>query len=99
MPCLLLNQISFRFPLSRLAGHLASEADLVGGSKIRAKDEPASYESGSLLAGEWFTSIESLEEMALAQPGMSMGNAPLDPLGNSVLQSRKDAEGRHDLMA
>lgn len=52
------NQTAFRFLLSRLAGHLASEADLAGGSGTRFKDEPAVYESGSLLAGEWFTSIE-----------------------------------------
>jgi hypothetical protein len=62
------NPTAFRFLLSRLAGHLASEADLVGGSRTRVKDEPAGYESGSLLSGDWFTSIEPREEMGLTQP-------------------------------
>ena len=58
------NQTAFRFLLSRLAGHLASEADLVteNASRTRLRDEPAVYESGSLLAGDWFTSIENHEE-------------------------------------
>ena len=56
------NQTAFRFLLSRLAGHIASEADLVGGSGTRVKDEPAIFESGSLLAGEYFASIETPEE-------------------------------------
>ncbi|MFZ4681024.1 MAG: PaeR7I family type II restriction endonuclease [Terrimicrobiaceae bacterium] len=55
------NQTAFRFLLSRLAGHLASEADLEG-SGNRLNDAPDLYESGSLLAGEWFTSIESSED-------------------------------------
>jgi len=55
------NQTAFRFLLSRLAGHLASEADLVGASRTRIKDEPAICESSSLLAGDWFTSIETTE--------------------------------------
>jgi len=55
------NQTAFRFLLSRLAGHLASDAELVGGSRSRIKDEPGTYESGSLLAGEWFASIETSE--------------------------------------
>ncbi len=58
------NQTSFRFLLSRLAGHIASEADLVGGSRIRIKEEPTMFESGSLLAGDWFTPIETTEEAA-----------------------------------
>jgi len=62
------NPTAFRFLLSRLAGHLASESDLSGGSARRVKDEPAVYESGSLLAGDWFTSIEPIEEMEPAQP-------------------------------
>ena len=53
------NQTAFRFLLSRLAGHLASEVDLVGGSGTRLNDEPAVSESGSLLAGDLFTSIET----------------------------------------
>ncbi len=61
------NQTSFRFLLSRLAGHLASEADLVGTPRARVRDEPAICETGSLLAGEWFTSIESPEEIGLIQ--------------------------------
>lgn len=55
------NQTAFRFLLSRLAGHLASEADLAG-TRTRLKDDAGVYESGSLLAGEWFTSIEDVEE-------------------------------------
>jgi type II restriction enzyme len=62
------NPTAFRFLLSRLAGHLASEADLVGGPETRFKDEPAIYESGSLLAGECFSSIEPLEKTGLTQP-------------------------------
>lgn len=62
------NPTAFRFLLSRLAGHLASEADLVGGPETRFKDEPAVYESGSLLAGECFSSIEPLEKIGLTQP-------------------------------
>jgi len=62
------NPTAFRFLLSRLAGHLASEADLVGGPETRFKDEPAVYESGSLLAGECFSSIEPLEKTGLTQP-------------------------------
>ena len=58
------NQTAFRFLLSRLAGHLASESDLVDGSRARIKDEQATYESGSLLAGEWFTSIENPEALS-----------------------------------
>ena len=57
------NQTTFRFLLSRLAGHLASETDLLGGSGTRIKDDPTMFESGSLLAGNWFTSIESAEEV------------------------------------
>lgn len=53
------NQTAFRFLLSRLAGHLASETDFGGASRKRVKDEPAICDSGSLLAGDWFTSIES----------------------------------------
>ena len=56
------NQTTFRFLLSRLAGHLASEADLVGGSNARIKDEPTTYESGSLIAGDCFSSIETLDD-------------------------------------
>jgi hypothetical protein len=53
------NQTAFRFLLSRLAGHLASESDLAGGSAARIKDGSATYGIDSLLAGDWFTSIES----------------------------------------
>lgn len=59
---------AFRFLLSRLAGHLASEADLVGTSGTKVKDEPAAYESGSLLAGELFSSIEADDQLEPAQP-------------------------------
>jgi hypothetical protein len=55
------SQTAFRFLLSRLAGHLASEADLAG-SRTRLKDDSGVYQSGSLLAGEWFASIENSEE-------------------------------------
>ena len=44
-------------------GHPAGGiGDFVGGSRARVRDEPAAYENGSLLAGEWFASIEALEE-------------------------------------
>jgi len=56
------NQTAFRFLLSRLAGHLASEADLSGREGAGFKDQPAVYESGSILAGEWFTPVESSDE-------------------------------------
>lgn len=56
------NQTAFRFLLSRLAGHLASETDLAGKEGARFQDEPAFCESGSLLAGDWFASIENTEE-------------------------------------
>ncbi len=62
------NQTAFRFLLSRLAGHLASEADLVRGSRTRVKDAPTAYNCGSLIAGDWFTSIEPLEELELTPP-------------------------------
>jgi hypothetical protein len=64
--CRLSNQTAFRFLLSRLAGYLASEADLVEGSSARINDEPAIYENCSLLAGDWFTSIETPEGMPSA---------------------------------
>jgi len=57
------SQTAFRMQLSRLAGHLASEADLAGGSRTIIKDDSTAYESGSLLAGEFFTSIEGPEEI------------------------------------
>ncbi len=57
------DQTGFQFLLSRLAGHLASEAGLVRGSRARLNDEPAIFENGSLLAGDWFASIETSEEM------------------------------------
>ncbi|MFZ4774885.1 MAG: PaeR7I family type II restriction endonuclease [Terrimicrobiaceae bacterium] len=57
------NQTSFRLLLSRLAGHLASEADAAGDSRTRNKEKSATYESSSLLAGEWFTSIETPEDL------------------------------------
>lgn len=57
---LLSNHTAFRFLLSRFAGHLASEADLAGGSGSRIKEGAAVYEGDSLLAGEWFGSIEAL---------------------------------------
>ena len=49
---------SVRFLLSRLAGHLSSEADLLGEDASQIKEQPTPYESGSLLSGEWFISIE-----------------------------------------
>jgi len=58
------GQTSFRILLSRLAGHLASESDLVGSYRTRIKDDPTLFENGSLLAGDWFTSIETAEEAA-----------------------------------
>jgi hypothetical protein len=62
------NQTSFRFLLSRLEGHLASEVDLVGGSKQKPKWETAKRKNRSLLAGDWFASIETSEEMPSALP-------------------------------
>jgi hypothetical protein len=56
------NQTAFRSLLSRLAGHLASEADLLGERSSRIKDQPTGYESNSLLAGDWFSTIEDAEE-------------------------------------
>ena len=55
------KQTAFRFLLSRLAGHLASESDLLGEdvSRTRIKDELAVYESTSLISGDWFPSIEN----------------------------------------
>ena len=52
---------AFRFLLSRFAGHLASESDLVAGNDSRLREQPALYESGSLLSGKFFTSIEKNE--------------------------------------
>jgi hypothetical protein len=45
---------SLRYLLSRLAGHLAGEADLLG-----PREDPAPYFTGGLLDGDWFESIES----------------------------------------
>ncbi len=55
------NQTSFRFLLSRFAGHLASETDLLGESSPRIKDQPSTYGSNSLMAGDWFSSIEDAD--------------------------------------
>lgn len=65
------DQTGFRFLLSRLAGHLASEAALPGGSRARINDEPAIFENGSLLAGEWFTSIHNRFLEAAPDPHIS----------------------------
>lgn len=56
------DQTAFKFQLSRLAGHLASEAEMAGDSSRRVKDEHKVYEGGSLLAGNFFTSIEKSEK-------------------------------------
>jgi len=61
------SQTAFRFLLSRLAGHLASEADLAGDSTSRLKDDTATYENVSLLDGDLFSSIEASEDMSRAQ--------------------------------
>ena len=58
------NQTAFRFLLSCLAGHLGSETDLLDESSSRVKDQPAIYQSNSLLAGDWFSSIEDADPAA-----------------------------------
>ncbi len=52
------DQTSFRFLLSRLAGHLASETDLLASKTARVNEEPSQSRDEPLLSGEWFTSLE-----------------------------------------
>lgn len=57
--CSLSDQTSFRFLLSRLAGHLVGEAGVSGASRV--KEDSLPFAEPALLAGEWFASSESDE--------------------------------------
>ena len=53
------NQTSFRFLLSRLAGHLAAERGFgEGESDLHIKDASPAYDPPALLNGDFFTPIE-----------------------------------------
>lgn len=54
-------QTAFRSLLTRFAGHLASETDVLGERRSRVRDEAPGYEGSSLLAGNWFSSVADSE--------------------------------------